>query len=209
MSSMNCPQCGAPMSNAPGLNTCQYCKRQVHVPEPQAAAPREDEIPKLYVVQMPVHQVSSPPPRSAASSLITLIIVLVTTAVPIFIVWRTFRSVGMPGVPAIPGIGDVSWDGRSPLVCSGNNHMTIEGKSVDLGGTVITAEGNCQLRLVRCNIKGGVAVEAKHNAVVTIEGGSVTGKRKALIATENATINVRGARVDGGVKQKNNAKINR
>jgi hypothetical protein len=206
---MNCPQCGAPMAGHPGMNICQYCKRQVHVPDPQASAPAQDEIPKLYVVQMPMQQVSVQPVRSTASSLITLIIVLVTTAVPIFIVWRTFRSVGMPGIPAVPGVADMVWDGKSQLVCSGNNHMTIEGKTADLGGIAITAEGNCRLTLVRCNIKGNVAVEAKHNAVVTIEGGSVSGKRKALIASENATINVRGARVDGGVKQKNNARINR
>jgi len=68
--------------------------------------------------------------------------------------------------------------------------------------------GNCHLKLVRCQIKADLPIEAAGNAHVLIDGGSIEGSKHAFDASGNASIEVRGARVVGTVKRSGNAHIN-
>jgi len=80
-----------------------------------------------------------------------------------------------------------------PLLCSGNQTLTLEGKNLTLmPGVPIVASGNCTLRLVRCMVSGTTAITVKDNASVIVEGGSLTGKGTAVVLTENAKFDASG-----------------
>jgi hypothetical protein len=100
------------------------------------------------------------------------------------------------------------WDGKTTLECGGNDEMTFEDRKATLGGTAVIASGNCHLRLKRCTIVADVAIEAGGNARVTVEEGSIEGKRLAVEAGGNAVVEVRGG-MTGKVKRSGNARVNK
>lgn len=80
-----------------------------------------------------------------------------------------------------------------PLLCSGNQTLTLQRKSLVLSsGVPIVATGNCTLRLVGCTVNGATALIVKNNASVTVEGGSLTGKGPAVIVSENGKFEATG-----------------
>jgi hypothetical protein len=80
-----------------------------------------------------------------------------------------------------------------PLLCGGNQTLTLERKNLTLvPGIPIVASGNCTLRLVGCTVSGTTAVTVKDNASVIVEGGSLTGKGPAVILVENGKLDASG-----------------
>jgi LSD1 subclass zinc finger protein len=92
------------------------------------------------------------------------------------------------------GLGDVV-----PVVCAGNRHATITGKTLSLAsGSPVIASGNCKLRLVACTVSGATGIVVRNNAEVVVEGGSVAGTGPAAVISDNGSIEVTSnARLSG------------
>lgn len=106
--------------------------------------------------------------------------------------------------PAAQAAGKASaWDGKSPLTCSGNDHMVVTGVTATAG---IVASGNCHIAVSNTNITAPVGIEAAGNAEVTFAGGSIT-STTAIQAGGNAKITFAGTKVSGKQDKKGNAKI--
>jgi hypothetical protein len=101
------------------------------------------------------------------------------------------------------------WDGKSKLVCTGDQVMSIDGQKAHLAGTAITASGRCQLTLTRCEIDAGVAVRASGNASVTVENGTLHGSYAAVSASGRARVVLRNVAVEGPVKVSGDAHVAR
>ena len=86
-----------------------------------------------------------------------------------------------------------------PVICKGNDNVTITGKNLALPGAVpVIASNNCTIHLVACTVSGATALVAKNNATVVVEGGSLSGTGPAVLLSENATLEVSaGARLSG------------
>jgi LSD1 subclass zinc finger protein len=86
-----------------------------------------------------------------------------------------------------------------PVLCKGNDNLTITGKSLILAtGWPIVASGNCTLHLVGCTVSGANAISAKNNARVTVQGGTLEGTGSAVLLQDNASLDVSGgARLTG------------
>lgn len=108
---------------------------------------------------------------------------------------------GSTSTTAAGGLGGTAaaakWDGKSPFTCSGNDNLRLNGVSAKLSTTAITASGNCHLTLVNVDVTAPTGIEAGVNAVVTVQGGSITGTTFAIHATANAKVDVTGAKVSG------------
>ena len=92
----------------------------------------------------------------------------------------------------------VSWDGKSMYNCGGSKHVKIEGVTADISsGMAINAGGGCHVELVNVNITAPIALSAGANAVITVTGGSITGKQFAAKALGNAKITFSGTKVTG------------
>jgi hypothetical protein len=118
-------------------------------------------------------------------------------------VYRGIDSAGGGGPAAVV----MKWDGKSTLTCAGSDSLRVEGVRASLSGTAINASGNCHLTLVNVDVTAPTGVEAGGNAVVTVQGGSITSTVFAVHATVNAKVNVTGSRVTGRTQTTMNAKI--
>lgn len=98
-----------------------------------------------------------------------------------------------------------TWDGKEPFKCGGNDKLTISGVSAKFDkGTAVTASGNCKLELTDVNLDAAIGIVAEGNAVVTVKGGSVTGKEAAAkTTTQNAKVSFSGTKVTGKKDGKN------
>ena len=98
-----------------------------------------------------------------------------------------------------------AWDGKEPFKCGGNDKVAISGVTAKFDkGTAITASGNCKLELTDVNVDAGIGITAEGNAVVTVKGGSVTGKDAAAKSTtQSSKITFSGTKVTGKKEGKN------
>ena len=98
-----------------------------------------------------------------------------------------------------------TWDGKEPFKCGGNDKLTISGVSAKFDkGTAVTASGNCKLELTDVTLDAAIGILAEGNAVVTVKGGSVTGKEAAArTTTQTAKIAFSGTKVTGKKDGKN------
>jgi hypothetical protein len=102
----------------------------------------------------------------------------------------------------------VSWDGKTPYTCGGNENVKIEGTTANISsGSAVTAAGNCQLLLSNCNITAPTGISALGNAKVTVKGGSIKSSDEAINALGNVEVTVDGAKVTGKTSSLGNAKI--
>lgn len=73
-----------------------------------------------------------------------------------------------------------TWDGQSPLLCKGNDRMTVRGVRAALPGQrAVVAQANCQLTLVDVTIEAKEAIVSQGNAKVVVQGGALRGDLKA------------------------------
>jgi hypothetical protein len=124
---------------------------------------------------------------------ILLLVILFIGGLGIYI----YRSATIAGGPSGSTAVAAKWDGKSPFTCSGNDNVRLEGVTAKLSATAITASANCHLTLVSVDVSGATGIEAGGNAVVTVQGGSITGTTFAVHATMNAKVDVTGTKVSG------------
>ncbi len=96
------------------------------------------------------------------------------------------------------------WDGKSTFACSGNDAVTLTGVKASAG---ITADANCQLTLVGCDITAPTGIDANSNAKVTVTGGSINGSSFAVKAGGLAKVTLTGTKVTGKTQATGAAKI--
>ena len=93
----------------------------------------------------------------------------------------------------------MSWDGRSPFTCSGNDVVVLQNVNANIGaGTAVNATGNCQLELDNVNIAAPECLDSSANARVTLKGGSLTARTgNAIYALGNSQVVVQGTKING------------
>jgi len=123
-----------------------------------------------------------------------------------FYIWRS-AAAGAHSGPVGASATAAKWDGKSALTCGGNTALTVDGVTANLGGAAISAAGNCQLTLTNVDVTAGTAIEAGGNAVVTVQGGKLTGSAFAVHAMGNAKVNMKGTKVSGKTEALANAKV--
>lgn len=100
------------------------------------------------------------------------------------------------------------WDGKSSFSCGAGDNVKIKGVKADIkSGTAINAGADCKLELEDVEINAPVGIQTGANAVVTVKGGSVTGKDAAAKALGNSKIIFKGTKVTGKSQALGGAKI--
>jgi hypothetical protein len=101
-----------------------------------------------------------------------------------------------------------SWDGKSTLVCGGSQQMTIRDKHVKMEtGPAFTVGGDCKLNIVNSDIIAPTVIDAGGNAIVTVQGGSITATDKAIDAGGDAQIAIHGTKILGAIDKGGSARI--
>lgn len=109
--------------------------------------------------------------------------------------------------PSATATAAAKWDGKAPLTCGGDDVIVIDGVTATLDGTAITANGGCKLTLNKVDITAPNGISALGNAVVTVNGGSVTSTGLAAQAMGNASVTFVGTKVTGKTKKLGAAKV--
>ena len=206
---LHCPQCGAPAQVQPGLDAyrCNFCGGSFLVERPMQQAP----MPPPPPIQLPParfdapamrHVVISPP--SSGFPLASFIVLLAVGAGVVGAV-LAFRTVGGRGGGGGGGGvfgGPASWDGKTPLTCSGNQSIIVDHvTTADLGkGPAIDASGNCSVYLKDCHVQAQTVVRASENATVSFDHGSAEGATFDVV-TEFASVSANHTRVTGAKKE--------
>jgi hypothetical protein len=99
--------------------------------------------------------------------------------------------------PSASAAAAKSWDGKKTLTCAGNDEVKVEGISAKLDAFAVVASGNCKLTLVNVDLTAATGIEAEGNAVVTVQGGSITATAAAVRAVGNAQVHFTGTKVSG------------
>jgi hypothetical protein len=87
------------------------------------------------------------------------------------------------------------WKGTSPLLCAGGQSMTLRHRTVRLArGPVITAGGNCKLRIEDCEFSADTTLSAGGNATVTIVRSRLNG---ALEAAGDSRVTITDTTIEG------------
>lgn len=200
MQAVACPQCGAPIQGpATGpIYTCPFCK---HTSKSQAPV-----APQFVIIQQPApsqappqhHYYSHAPAPRVRMPVLPFLMPLVIVALVMGI---TFREQLMN----LTGIG--GWDGSEPLVCDGNDEITVNGVTAKFTqGAAVVVRGNCRVQLRNCTIQSPVAIDASGNGGVTVLNGSVTGE---IDASGNGHVDMVGnAKQSGAIKKTGNARVN-
>lgn len=123
--------------------------------------------------------------------------------------WYIYSNVESGSTPSAAKTAKVTaWDGKTPLTCSMNDHLKVDGVTANIAsGSAVVASGNCTLEITGSNITAPTAIEASGNAKVTVSGGSVSGSTLAATASGNAQITFQGTSVTGKTKKTGLAKI--
>lgn len=109
--------------------------------------------------------------------------------------------------PSKSAVAAAAWDGKSPLSCSGSDEVTVKGVTAKLTAPAITASGSCKLTLVDVNLTAPTGIEANGNAVVTVQGGSITATNFAVKALGGAKVHLDKTEVTGKTQKLGAAEI--
>lgn len=214
--SIACPNCGAPAQVMPGqgVGSCTFCGRSFQVDAP--APP-----PSPFAPPPPPPQPFGPPPIivvppaglyepsiTNTSSFVGLRLLLgivpavMALAIAGFVTFSVNRSTG---APSALGFG---WNGSTPLVCGGNENITVNDVTASFsGGSAINAGGNCHVNCVGCNLSAPVVIAAGGNAEITLVNSKVTGAQ-AVVAGGNAQVKIVGnSTVTGQIVKGGNAEV--
>jgi hypothetical protein len=140
----------------------------------------------------------------------SVVFFIIFAAVVGWILWQVKKASDEVKTGSVPTkeVKAATWDGKSPFTCGGVENVKIEKVDANItSGTAINVMGMCQLTLVNVNVTAPVALEVGGNAKVTMTGGSLKGKTKAISAGGNATVTLSGTKVDGKTEQNGNGKI--
>ena len=215
---MNCPHCGAPpppgyVPPAQGQFSylCTYCRQSSLQGTPVAPPPQAPQTGPILIVHHHggydddhhYHQAAAHVHTANRISWLVWVIVVVVISL---------GGSGAAFARCAHGSSMVSslvWDGKDPLVCGGNDNITVTGVTAKFNaGSAIVASANCHVKCTNCNLEGTTAIEASGNADVTIINGSVKGTVLMADASNNAHVTVMGnVVVAGETKKSGNAKI--
>ena len=191
---VECTNCGAPLDVADNAGSvrCSYCNKANRVRTMRTIAqerPAEWQPPREWTP--PSHLPArgrqlryQRPGRSRTGCLLaTAVVVMIAGgAVPL---WLT-GAVKQPDLPELSVLLG-GWDGTEPFACDGNDSVTIEGRTVSFANrTAFTVSGNCELRIVDCDVTAHEGLRADGNRNVTIE--------RSRFRTTGIGINARGNR---------------
>lgn len=193
-----CSHCGAPLQvsdNARNV-TCTYCDhvnrvRTMHtlsmnVPQgwtpppawtPPAHMPAKAERPLPYHThaRRAVGWIAG---SIAASSVLAAVPVLVSTGAMSHISKAAGEAVGIK-----------AWDGTTPFHCGGNDSVVIKNVTAILPDhTAITAEANCELRIINSRITARQGIRAGGNRNVVVEDSRIETAGTAIWADGNKNI---------------------
>jgi hypothetical protein len=121
----------------------------------------------------------------------------------IYVYFQARDGASASGAPAGKPVS-VTWDGKAPFTCGGNEVVTLTGVNATAG---VVADMNCVVNLVNVNINAPVAITANMNSKVNVTGGSVTGTTHAAVANMNGIITFSGTKVTGKTQKQMNGKI--
>jgi hypothetical protein len=99
------------------------------------------------------------------------------------------------------------WDGKTPLRCTADQVMAVEGRKVHLSGTAVSASGRCQITLTDCSIDADVAIRASGHAKVTIVHSALQGRDAAIVASGSAVVALENTKTDGAIRKSGSAKV--
>jgi hypothetical protein len=174
---------------------------------------------------------SATPSRGAVVAMAVLALAAMATALVFaYLWWRGGQDESWPlhktsrtspkELPSIPShrsevtakrLGDVipsTWDGRAPLSCIEDNHMTVRGVTATLfPGPVIFASGYCHLTLVDSTLTAPTVIHAAGSAQIVIQGGRIEGRPRAMDLSGRAQVVVQGTEVIGAVHRAGEASI--
>jgi LSD1 subclass zinc finger protein len=198
---LQCANCGAPLDGRAGAKTvkCNYCNQTNVTAElvtvapavPPAWRPPPTWTPPAHFPAQSV-QLSYRRTSSMATGLVTGVILVAVGGVVAAVLLTT------------SGWGRAAmWDGSKSLVCNGNDAVVVKERTVDArANPAMIANGNCTLTLIDCNIRGETGLIANGPVHVIVDGGRITGRKVAVMATGGATVELRrGAVLEGTVNE--------
>jgi LSD1 subclass zinc finger protein len=214
MQPLRCARCDAPIDLPPEATSveCAYCRQIFRAP--REAAP-EVRARVVRVEGPPVEEAARQPRVAIGSAVVAVIGKIIGLIVPLAVlalIWsvttgvKPLRWLGLAAWEGklLPG----GWEGKTPLVCSGNDRMEIRDITATFAsGTAITATGNCEVHLTNCTLRAPTAIEAAGNARVFLVGGTVQGNNLSVNASGNARVESQGTKFLGRAKQSGNARI--
>jgi hypothetical protein len=152
-----------------------------------------------------------------------LIGVIVTVAVSLAGVLPTLWTTGLfgfggrksalEGVAITPGVllGPSAWDGTTPFSCGGNDSVTVEGITAELGeATAMTVEDNCELRLVGCTIRAWEGIHATGNRGVLLENTRIETTGTGITVEGNKRLELRNSTIESegvAIRASGNARV--
>jgi outer membrane protein OmpA-like peptidoglycan-associated protein len=112
------------------------------------------------------------------------------------------------GLCALPAAADVPPGLRPspPILCDGNEDMTVRGRYITGGPNGVEARTNCEIVIVNSHIEvAGIGVLALGNSEIRVINSFVSGSRGALVAEGNSEIRYRDSTIHGGIFARGNA----
>ena len=216
MSSLACPNCGAPATVPPGQSSayCTFCSRSFEIapPEPPrspyggapaspygasspyGAPPSPYGVPPQIVVVPPGQSYGLGAASVTAAGwmgfrVLMAIVPICIIALVSGITWWTSNSGGATRGGG-GGIGG-GWSGGGNLVCGGNDQISASDITSTTG---VVAGGNCHVTCVRCTIVAPIGVSAGGNAEVDLLDSHVTGTSgEGIVAAGNASVRLTGS----------------
>lgn len=208
---LQCANCGAPLKAIASRRTidCAYCGRTnvvgsmttLSMQVPPGWTPPPTWTPPSHFPEESVPLAYKPAQGAAVAVIVLALVGGIAAAGGV-----VFAVSGGRGSPALRR---EAWDGRSTLICNGNDTLTIRNKTADMGSQpAVVVNGACRLTLINCRVKGQPGIIANGPARVTVTGGSITGVSTAVIATDGATVEMRGgARLVGQVMESGGGRV--
>ncbi len=92
----------------------------------------------------------------------------------------SMKAVDADAHPAESGFHRPGWDGTSKLLCKMGDKFRFEKETIVLDGTAFLTMYGCQLELIDCDITADTIVEVMLRSEVTISGGTLRPRHKAL-----------------------------
>lgn len=174
------------------LYTCPFCKQTSQ--NPAAARASAPPAASFVIVQQMPAPASAPVVHAAPGGGGVGAVRRVAMMLMPLVIVASVLVMTNPGLRASVVSLFAGWDGETPLVCDGNDHVKAEGVTATFTqGPAVVAHGNCRVELVGCTLKAAVAVQADGNAHVTVTNGSIEGSSAAVDAKGNAVVDLLGS----------------
>jgi len=93
---------------------------------------------------------------------------------------------------------------KTPVQCTGDQTVTLDGALLQVGRTAINASGNCKVQVMNSRVVGKIAVVATGNAEITFENAIVEGSLQLM---GNTTASFKSSTVTGKVRKLQSAAV--